>query len=99
MSNSGLNTELFVNRGELSEPIRWLGSAHRKPMVLRGTRQVGKSELIRRLASQQGLQLAEVDHVLQLGTRVVPVTGGKMRRSRYRLLKLPQKDRSHPGIV
>jgi predicted AAA+ superfamily ATPase len=65
MSNSKQTSGLFINREELNELTRWLGSAHRKPMVLRGARQVGKSELIRRLASQQGLRLAEVNFELQ----------------------------------
>jgi len=39
----------------------WLSSAHRKPLVLRGARQVGKSTLVRQFAAQQGLVLNEIN--------------------------------------
>ena len=40
---------------------RWLESPHRKPLVVRGARQVGKSTLVRELAKSRGLRLFEVN--------------------------------------
>lgn len=40
---------------------RWLESPDRRPLVLRGARQVGKTWLARELASSSGLELAEVN--------------------------------------
>ena len=45
----------------------WLSEAHRKPLVLRGARQVGKSTLVRQFAAQQGLTLNEVNLERHLG--------------------------------
>ena len=39
----------------------WLNSGHRKPLVVRGARQVGKSTLIRQFAASQGLVLHEIN--------------------------------------
>lgn len=39
----------------------WFESKHRKPLVIRGARQVGKSTLVREFARQQGLHLAEIN--------------------------------------
>lgn len=39
----------------------WISSPHRKPLVLRGARQVGKSTLVRQFAAQQGLTLNEIN--------------------------------------
>lgn len=39
----------------------WLESASRKPMVLRGARQVGKTWMVRELARQSGKQLVELN--------------------------------------
>ncbi len=39
----------------------WLSSDHRKPLVLRGARQVGKSTLVRRVAADVGMPLWEVN--------------------------------------
>lgn len=39
----------------------WLKSPRRKPLVLRGARQVGKTWLVRELARQQGLKLIELN--------------------------------------
>ncbi|MGD9224340.1 MAG: AAA family ATPase, partial [Desulfobacteraceae bacterium] len=41
--------------------IQWLQSKRRKPLVLRGARQVGKSTLVRRFADQQKLILNEIN--------------------------------------
>lgn len=39
----------------------WLGKANRKPLVIRGARQVGKSTLVRLFAENQNLPLAEIN--------------------------------------
>lgn len=39
----------------------WLRSPHRKPLVLRGARQVGKSTLVRLFAAQENLELVELN--------------------------------------
>ncbi len=41
--------------------IHWLNSSTRKPLVIRGARQVGKTWLIRDLADSQGRQLIELN--------------------------------------
>lgn len=41
--------------------IQWLQSKRRKPLVLRGARQVGKSTLVRRFADQRELVLNEIN--------------------------------------
>ena len=41
--------------------VNWLNSRERKPLVIRGARQVGKTWLIRDLASIQGRQLIELN--------------------------------------
>lgn len=43
------------------ELSRWLESSPRKPLILRGARQVGKSTLVRRLAQAKGIALWEVN--------------------------------------
>lgn len=40
---------------------RWLDSARRKPLVIRGARQVGKSTLVRQLAAARGMPILEVN--------------------------------------
>ena len=40
---------------------QWLKSANRKPLVLRGARQVGKSTLVRQFAASVGLDLHEIN--------------------------------------
>ena len=40
-----------IQRRELDILIEWLNKPHRKPLVMRGARQVGKSTLVRQLAS------------------------------------------------
>ncbi len=39
----------------------WYLSTRRKPLVLRGARQVGKSTLVRQFAANNGLALAEIN--------------------------------------
>ena len=45
---------------------QWLKSRHRKPLILRGARQVGKSTLVRNFAREQKLQLLEINLERQL---------------------------------
>ena len=48
-------------RSAARELDQWLKSPSRKPMVLRGARQVGKTWLVRDLAKRHGLQLIELN--------------------------------------
>ncbi|MGC9451376.1 MAG: ATP-binding protein [Oceanipulchritudo sp.] len=41
--------------------VEWLRSGRRKPLILRGARQVGKTSLVRALAKEQGLALCEIN--------------------------------------
>ncbi len=40
---------------------KWLAHTRRKPLILRGARQVGKSTLVRKFAERQGLTLHEIN--------------------------------------
>ncbi len=51
----------MINRVAASYLNRWYHKSHRKPLVLRGARQVGKSTLIRRFATQHKLTLHEIN--------------------------------------
>lgn len=50
-----------MERGLLSHLKTWMSSTNRKPLVLRGARQVGKTWLIRQLAKETGKQLVELN--------------------------------------
>jgi uncharacterized protein len=50
-----------MNRKQLIFLKNWLEKPNRKPLVVRGARQVGKSTLVRLFAEQQGLALAAVN--------------------------------------
>ena len=39
-----------IHRSELKALVHWLNKSHRKPLIIRGARQVGKSTLVRQLA-------------------------------------------------
>ena len=39
-----------IHRSELKALVYWLNKSHRKPLIIRGARQVGKSTLVRQLA-------------------------------------------------
>ena len=57
-----------MNRIALKDLKNWVLRENRKPLVLRGARQVGKSTLVRHFAEMQGLELIEVNlekHQLQ----------------------------------
>lgn len=48
-------------RDALAELISWLGQPNRKPLILRGVRQSGKTWLVRELAKSQNKQLIEIN--------------------------------------
>ncbi len=50
-----------MERAQTSELLSWLRSAGRRPLVVRGARQVGKTWLVRELARLSGLELVEVN--------------------------------------
>jgi uncharacterized protein len=50
-----------LKRQAVSQLNRWFHKKNRKPLVIRGARQVGKSTLIRQFAGEQGLRLAEIN--------------------------------------
>ena len=50
-----------MERFALSELTQWLKSKNRKPMVLRGARQVGKTWIVRHLAKIHNIQLVEIN--------------------------------------
>lgn len=50
-----------MNRKQLNRLKNWFSKSNRKPLVIRGARQVGKSTLVRLFAEQQDLSLAEVN--------------------------------------
>ena len=50
-----------MQRNAMGALQEWLNKAGRKPLVLRGARQVGKTWLVRELAKVAGLELVEVN--------------------------------------
>ena len=48
-------------RRELNHLKAWYSAENRKPLIIRGARQVGKSTLVRQFAEQQKLQLLELN--------------------------------------
>lgn len=50
-----------MNRQALSDLNSWIDRKNRKPLVLRGARQVGKSTLVRQFAAAKGLRLVELN--------------------------------------
>jgi MoxR-like ATPase len=50
----------------------WLAGRTRKPLVLRGARQVGKKWLVRDLASRSGRHLVEVNFEREHATTLGP---------------------------
>jgi predicted AAA+ superfamily ATPase len=50
-----------MKRSKESSLATWLTRSKRKPLVLRGARQVGKSTLVRQFAEKQGLTLHEIN--------------------------------------
>lgn len=52
---------IMLKRSSLGQIIKWHGSRRRKPLVLRGARQVGKSTLVEEAAAQLNLPLITVN--------------------------------------
>ena len=52
---------MFLRRTILTSLNTWILSKTRKPLVLRGARQVGKSTVVRRFAAEQKLDLYEIN--------------------------------------
>ena len=52
---------MAIRRDALSLLEKWLVHPNRKPLVIRGARQVGKSTLVRQFAAERGLTLCEID--------------------------------------
>jgi len=50
-----------MKRDRTSFLVEWLNSSIRKPLIIRGARQVGKTWLIRDLAESQNRQLIELN--------------------------------------
>ena len=50
-----------MKRRHLIALSRWIHDPHRKPLVLQGARQVGKSTLVRLLAAHEGRELVEIN--------------------------------------
>ncbi|MCK5736539.1 MAG: AAA family ATPase, partial [Spirochaetaceae bacterium] len=67
---------------------RWLEKKRRKPLILRGARQVGKSTLVRQFAESRGLVLNEVnlEKYLQLNDVFKTLNTGKILRELEGLL-------------
>lgn len=63
-----------LNRKVLENLVFWLRQPGRKPLVLRGVRQSGKTWLIRELARQRQLQLIEINFETQPGLRSLFLT-------------------------
>jgi len=53
--------EVIMKRSSEEYLLDWLGKDKRKPLVIRGARQVGKSTLVRQFSESQNLRLIEVN--------------------------------------
>lgn len=62
-------TDFEINRIELNELKEWYQNANRKPLLLRGARQVGKTSLVRMFCRKQKLDLIEVNLELHQGLK------------------------------
>src|SRR5690349_16505829 len=51
----------LLQRREIKDLASWANQSKRKPLILRGARQVGKSTLARQLAENGGLDILEVN--------------------------------------
>jgi predicted AAA+ superfamily ATPase len=59
--NQNLALGIYMYRKEQDKLDEWWQKPHRKPLVIRGARQVGKSTLVRLFAASKGLSLNEVN--------------------------------------
>lgn len=57
MKALSLEWQTFMQRQQLQFLTRWLHNKNRKPLIIRGARQVGKSTLVQLFAAQQGMTL------------------------------------------
>ena len=76
-----------MNRTSLETLKHWIQKEDRKPLVLRGARQVGKTWLIRELARQLDLRLVEVNFE-RAGSEVTGIFRSKDPRTVVRSLEL-----------
>ena len=51
----------YVTRGSDDELEAWLYHPHRRPLILRGARQVGKSTLVRTVAQRTKRRLVKIN--------------------------------------
>ncbi len=51
----------FLHRHEIDHLMQWAAQPQRKPLVVRGARQVGKSTLVREFARRAQMPLLEID--------------------------------------
>jgi predicted AAA+ superfamily ATPase len=51
----------ILEREALQYLVNWFSQAHRKPLIIRGARQVGKSTLVKLFAQSQHLDLLTLD--------------------------------------
>ena len=58
--------ESQIKRAMLADLVSWAGKQKRKPILLRGARQVGKSTLVRQLAKEINRELIEVNFELEV---------------------------------
>ena len=63
-----------MNRNDENRLREWISGSRRKPLVLRGARQVGKSTLVRQFAAHQGLALNEINLERHLGLEKIFTT-------------------------
>lgn len=61
--------EFEIIRDELSELKEWYHNSNRKPLLLRGARQVGKTSLVRMFCRKQKIDLIEVNLELHQGLK------------------------------
>ena len=54
-----------MKRLALNDLKKWITSSSRKPMILRGARQVGKSTLVHLLSKEEGLDLIEFNFEIE----------------------------------
>lgn len=52
---------MLIHRREINDLEKWAAQSGRKPLIIRGARQVGKSTLVRQLAETAALELLEVN--------------------------------------
>jgi len=84
-----------VHRFAISSLVEWKTKPSRKPLVLRGARQVGKSYLVRELAREHFSGIAEVN--FERDPDIASLFDSKDPRRIVQLLELRLNARIHPG--